>query len=302
MANNIALGIDIGGSGIKGAPVDLAKGEFTADRLRIETPSPSTPENVAAVVKKIVEHFGDAVDPATPIGITVPAPVVHGVVPRIANLDEGWTGCNADELFTKALGRPVFVYNDADAAGIAEVQYGAAKDQPGLVIMTTLGTGIGTALIHRGILIPNSELGHVELDGHDAESRAAASVKEKKKLSYKEWSKKRLTPYYSYIEGLFYPDLFVVGGGVSKDGDKFLGDIDIDTPIVAAKLQNQAGIIGAAWLAAEAAGVLDVDGAAPVPTAASAAKAPAQSATEKANKAPAKAPAKKAAKKATPKK
>lgn len=240
------LGIDIGGSGIKGAPVCLDQGDFAVDRLRIPTPTKSTPANVADVVRQIVDHFADQIDADSPIGLTIPAPSLGGVVPFIANLDQKWTGLNADEFFTERVGHPVRVINDADAAGIAEVHYGAAKDIGGLVIMTTLGTGIGTALFYDGVLIPNAELGHLELGGKDAETWAAASVKDKKHLSYKKWAE-RLQIYYSYLDRLFFPTRFVVGGGVSRDADKFLHLIDVRADIVPATLENRAGIVGAAW-------------------------------------------------------
>lgn len=241
------LGIDIGGSGIKGAPVDLETGEFAGERFRIETPAESTPANVADVVKQIVDHFADVIGDA-PVGITVPAPVVHGTIPFIANLHADWKGLEAEKFFTERLGRPVTIVNDADAAGLAEVQYGAAKGTQGVVVLTTLGTGIGTAVINDGVLLPNTEFGHLEIDGHDAESRAAMSVKEKKDLSWSEWAK-RLQRYYETVEMLLWPDLFVVGGGVSKKADKFLPLLKLKTPIIAAKLENKAGIIGAAWMA-----------------------------------------------------
>ncbi len=241
------LGIDIGGSGIKGAIVDLDTGEFVTPRKRIDTPKPATPEACAAVVAEIINYFKDEVGDG-PIGLTVPGPVVHGVVPLIANLDKSWTDLNAEKFFHDYLGHPVTLLNDADAAGLAEVHYGAAKDHPGLVILTTLGTGIGSAIINRGVLVPNTELGHLEIDGHDAESRAAASFKEREGLSYAEWAK-ALQRYYSFVEMLFSPDLFVVGGGVSKDHDQFLPLLKLRTPIVPAKLRNKAGIVGAAWLA-----------------------------------------------------
>ena len=245
------LGIDVGGSGIKGAPVDLAMGDFAVPRLRISTPEKSSPKNVAAVVAEIVAHFkGHLADDAR-IGLTIPAPVVHGTVPFIANLHKSWAGCEAAKFFENFLGRPVTLVNDADGAGLAEAHYGAAKGNDGLVIMTTLGTGIGTAIIYRGVLIPNAELGHVELDGHDAESRAASSIKEREGLSYKEWAV-RLQRYYSHLEMLFSPDLFVVGGGVSKDSDRFLPHLELKTPIVPATLRNRAGIIGAALAARDA--------------------------------------------------
>lgn len=246
----LVLGIDVGGSGIKGAPVDLEAGEFVGDRLRIPTPEKSTPENVGDVIAEIAEHFSDQIGDA-PIGVAIPSPVIHGVVPFIANLHQDWVGVNADEFLTQRLGRPITLVNDADAAGLAEVRYGAAAGNPGLVIMTTLGTGIGSAIIYRGVLVPNAELGHVELDGYDAETRAAASIKEREELSYKKWSK-RLQRYYSYIEMLFSPDLFVVGGGVSKDADKFLPRLELRTKIVPATLRNRAGIIGAACAAQDA--------------------------------------------------
>lgn len=247
----VALGIDIGGSGIKGAPVDLAAGEFAADRLRIDTPKKSTPQNVAEVVGQIVEHFADQIGPDAPIGITMPAIVKQGITRSAANIDPSWIGFAAEELFEQVTGRDVFVVNDADAAGIAEVVHGAAKDVDGLVILTTLGTGIGTALINNGNLVPNSELGHIEIDGHDAESRASSRVKEDEGLSYKKWARKRLQRYYETLEFLFSPSLFVVGGGISKDADKFLPLLELQAPIVPAQLRNTAGIVGAAHIAAD---------------------------------------------------
>ena len=192
------LGIDIGGSGVKGAPVDLEAGDFAADRFRIETPERSTPDNVVRIVGEIIDHFADTLGDA-PVGITVPAPVRHGVTPMMANLDEAWEGLQADKFFADKLGRSVTLVNDADAAGLAEVQYGAAKGTQGVVILTTLGTGIGTAVINDGILLPNTEFGHIEIDGHDAESRAAMSVKENEELSWSEWAE-RLQRYYSELE------------------------------------------------------------------------------------------------------
>ena len=243
------LGIDIGGTGIKGAPVDLATGEFVADRLKIKTPKPATPEAVAEVVEEIAEHFAGSLGDS-PIGIAIPAVCQRGVARSAANIDPSWVDTDVDALITERLGRPVHVVNDADAAGVAEVRYGAAKDVPGLVILTTLGTGIGSAFLLDGKLMPNSELGHLEIDGQDAEHRAAQSAKERENLSYPEWAK-RLQRYYSHVEGLFWPDLFVVGGGISKSSDKFLPLLDLRTPIIPAELRNSAGIVGAAWLARE---------------------------------------------------
>ena len=242
------FGIDFGGSGIKGAPVDLDTGEFAAERLRIETPDKATPSAVADVVHELLDRAEAPAD--APVGITVPGVVTHGVVRSAANIDKAWIDQDAERLFGERLERRVTVINDADAAGLAEARYGAAKDEHGLVIVTTLGTGIGSALVYDGVLVPNSELGHLEIDGHDAESRAANSVREAKDWSWEKWAE-RLTTYYRAVEALFSPDLFVVGGGVSKHGDKFLPLIDIRTPIVPATLRNTAGIVGAALLAHE---------------------------------------------------
>src|ERR671917_1058692 len=243
------LGIDIGGSGIKGAPVDLTTGELTTERLKIATPEKSTPKNVAAVVGEIVDHFADQIGDG-PIGVTIPAVVTHGKTRSAANIDKSWIDAEAEKIFEDHLGRDIYLVNDADAAGVAEVHYGAAKDHPGLVLLTTLGTGIGSALVYRGVLIPNTEFGHLEIDGHDAESRAASSVKDREGLSYSAWAK-RLQRYYERVEALLWPDLIVIGGGVSKDADKFLSKIDVHAELVPAKLLNTAGIVGAAWLAAD---------------------------------------------------
>ncbi|MFT4264671.1 MAG: ROK family protein [Nocardioides sp.] len=241
------FGIDFGGTGIKGAPVDLVEGEFAAERVRIKTPASSTPENVAEVFAELLAEFPD-VD--GPIGVTVPGVVRHGIVRSAANIDDAWIGADADTLFTRALKRPVHAVNDADAAGLAEVHYGAAKGQRGLVIVTTLGTGIGTAFVYDGMLLPNTELGHIEVDGHEAEARMSNRVREEKELSWKHWAK-RLTTYYQTLERLFSPDLFLVGGGVSKDFEEFGPLIEVDTELRPATLLNKAGVIGAALYASE---------------------------------------------------
>lgn len=246
------IGIDFGGSGIKAAPVDLEKGDFAADRERIPTPDPATPEAVAEVFVELLETLGadgGSTDSTSPVGVTVPGIVRRGVVGSAANIDDAWIGTDADALFTRATGRAVRVLNDADAAGIAEVRFGAARGQSGLVIVTTLGTGIGGAMIHDGVLVPNAELGHLEIDGHVAEKWTANSVRENDDLSWEEWAE-RLTTYYRTLERLFSPDLFVVGGGVSKHAASFLPMVAIDTPIIPALLRNKAGIIGAALYAA----------------------------------------------------
>jgi polyphosphate glucokinase len=243
------LGIDIGGSGIKGAPVDLAIGELTEKRLRIPTPPKSTPKNVAVVVGEIVNNFAQIIGDG-PIGVTIPAVVTHGKTRSAANIDKSWIDAEAEKIFESHLDRDILLVNDADAAGIAEVHYGAAAGHPGLVIMVTLGTGIGTAIVYRGVLIPNSELGHIEIDGQDAEDRAAASVKENQGLSYKEWIP-RLQKYLERLEALLWPDLIVIGGGISKNSDKFIPKLKLNAEVVPAKLLNTAGIVGAAWLAAD---------------------------------------------------
>lgn len=246
MTTDHGFGIDFGGSGIKGAPVDLTTGDFAADRVKIDTPRPATPSAVAEVLVELVGRFPAS---SAPVGVTVPGVVRRGVVGSAANIDESWIGTDADALFTEALGRDVHVVNDADAAGLAEVEYGAAKGRRGLVIVTTLGTGIGSAMIHDGVLVPNSELGHLEIDGHDAEERAANSAREKEDLSWEEWAE-RLTRYYRTLERLFSPDLLVVGGGISKRSVDFLPLVDIETEIVPAELLNRAGIVGAVLEAA----------------------------------------------------
>lgn len=246
--SGLPFGIDFGGSGIKGAPVDLEKGEFAQERVRIDTPHPSTPQAVAAVFSDLLGRFEES---DGPVGVTVPGVVVRGVVSSAANIDKGWIGEDVDRLITEKTGRDVHVVNDADAAGLAEVRYGAAKGRQGLVIVTTLGTGIGSALVYDGVLVPNSELGHLEIDGHDAEKRAASSAREREDLSWEEWAK-RLTRYYRQLERLFSPELFVVGGGVSKKADEFLPLLEIETEIIPAQLRNAAGIVGAALYAREA--------------------------------------------------
>ena len=241
------FGIDFGGSGIKGAPVDLSTGEFASERTRYETPAGGKPQDVAEVIARLV---AEGADDGAHVGITVPAVVSHGTVKSAANIDESWIYTDAETMFRDKLRRDVVVVNDADAAGLAEVRYGAARGERGLVVLTTLGTGIGTALLYDGVLVPNAELGHIEIDGKDAETVTANSVREKKGLSWEKWAE-RLTTYYRTLEKLLSPDLFVVGGGVSKQAEKYLPLLDIETRIVPAQLRNTAGIVGAAVLAAE---------------------------------------------------
>jgi len=241
------LGIDVGGTGIKGAPVDTRTGRLLADRHRILTPQPATPDAVAGVVGELAKFF----DWTGPSGATFPAVIKHGVAHTAANVDPAWIGTNAEELFAQAIGGDVTVVNDADAAGIAEMQFGAAQGREGVVIMVTLGTGIGSAVFLDGVLLPNTELGHIQMRGVDAEDIAAESVREGEALSWKKWSK-RLDEYLNILEGLFSPDLFVIGGGVSKKSGKFIPRLDLQTEVVPAELLNEAGIVGAALAHASA--------------------------------------------------
>ncbi|MDO5746958.1 MAG: ROK family protein [Actinomycetaceae bacterium] len=243
-----AFGIDIGGSGIKGALVDLDKGVFIGERLRIPTPQPSTPDAVATVCAQIAQEFEIGED--IPIGIDFPAPLPDGKVPWMANLDQSWVGKNLADVMEQKIGRRVHVLNDADAAGLAEMRYGVGKNYSGVVVVTTLGTGIGSALFVDGTLVPNTEFGHIEVGGKDAEKRAAASVRKKKNLSWEEWAS-RLERYYGTLEKMLWPSAIIVGGGVSRKHDKFLPLISISTPLVPAQLRNTAGIVGAAAYAFE---------------------------------------------------
>ena len=227
--------------------MDLIAGHLIADRFRIPTPKPATPTAVAVVVGQIIAHFPQASE-VDQIGVAIPAVVRRGVAMSAANIDKSWIDTDVDALFTDLLDREVHVVNDADAAGVAEYAHGAAHGQRGLVCAITLGTGIGSALIHDGVLIPNSEFGHLEVDGHpDAEKWCAASVHENQGLSWHEWAS-TLQSYFTQLERLISPDLFVVGGGISKQADEFLPLLNLRTPIVAAAHRNNAGIIGAAAL------------------------------------------------------
>ncbi|MGI8696319.1 MAG: polyphosphate--glucose phosphotransferase [Mycobacteriales bacterium] len=240
------FGIDIGGSGIKGAVVDLRTGRLLSERTRIPTPIPSTPAAVGAAVTTVVSEQNWR----GKVGATFPAVIDDGVARSAANVDHDWIGTDVDAVFTAALDQQVSVLNDADAAGLAEVRFGAAKDVRGVVLVLTFGTGIGSGMFLDGELVPNTELGHLQVDGKDAEQRAAASVRERKDLSWKKWSK-RVTEYLRNLEGLFTPALFVIGGGVSKQADKWQEHLDVRTPIKAAQLHNDAGIVGAALHARE---------------------------------------------------
>ncbi|MFF9775576.1 polyphosphate--glucose phosphotransferase [Streptomyces sp. NPDC013978] len=244
------FGVDIGGSGIKGAPVDLELGDLADERYKVLTPHPATPDAVADGVKEVVDHFGWT----GPVGITFPGVVTGGATIRTAaNVDKSWIDTDARALLGDRLGGlPVTVVNDADAAGVAEVQFGAGRGRQGTVILLTFGTGIGSAVFSDGVLVPNTELGHLELNGHDAETRASTKAKEDHELTYEHWAK-RVTKYLAHVEMLFSPELFIIGGGVSRKSAKFLHLIEgIRAEIVPAQLQNNAGIVGAAMRAAKA--------------------------------------------------
>ncbi|MFZ7087883.1 polyphosphate--glucose phosphotransferase [Curtobacterium sp. RRHDQ10] len=243
---SLAVGVDIGGTGIKGAIVDTESGELTTDRIKKATPDGGKPHDIVAVVVEIVNELG--VDADAPVGVCFPAVVQQGRTMSAANVSKKWIGFEAEALFEKELGRQIHFVNDADAAGFAEQQFGAAKGVDGLVIMTTLGTGIGTALINDGVLIVNAELGHIEIDGVDYETKASYAAKERDDLSWKHWAK-RLQKYYSHLEAYLSPELFVVGGGISKHHEEFLPLLDLHAKIIPATLRNNAGIIGAAALA-----------------------------------------------------
>lgn len=240
------LGIDIGGTGIKGAPVNTETGELLGERFRIPTPQPALPNPVADVVGQIAAHFNYQ----GPTGITFPGIIKKGVVFSAANVDASWMHTDAAGLFSAHVGGEVSVVNDADAAGIAEMRFGAGRDRNGIVILLTLGTGIGSAIFLDGKLLPNSEFGHLKIRGKDAEKRASERVREEKNLSWKDWSV-RFNEYLTELEHLFSPDLFIIGGGASKKADKFLPHLTSKTEvmIVPAQMQNNAGIIGAAYLA-----------------------------------------------------
>lgn len=243
------FGVDIGGSGIKGAPVDLDRGDLAQERHKVLTPHPATPDAVVAGVCEVVEHFGWQ----GPIGATFPGVITGGTARTAANVDKSWIGTDIQKLVSDRLGgAPVTVLNDADAAGVAEMHFGAGKDRKGTVLLLTLGTGIGSALFTGGRLVPNTELGHLELHGHDAEKRASSKAREDEDLSWEHWAH-RVQKYLAHVEMLFSPELFIIGGGVSRKAHKFLPLIEgISAEIVPAQLQNNAGIVGAAMAASEA--------------------------------------------------
>jgi polyphosphate glucokinase len=239
------FGIDVGGSGIKGGIVDLDTGQLIGKRYRLATPHPATPPEVAKTIAKVVNEFGWT----GPVGVTYPGVVTGGVARTAANVDKSWIGVDLCEVIAAELGdQDVVVLNDADAAGLAEERYGAGKDNSGVIVLLTFGTGIGSAVIHNGKLLPNTELGHLEVHGKEAEHRAASSVRDEHDWSYKKWAK-QVTKVLVTIEDLFCPDLFIAGGGISKKAHKWVPRLQNQTPVVAAALQNTAGIVGAAMAA-----------------------------------------------------
>jgi polyphosphate glucokinase len=239
------LGIDVGGSAIKGAPVDVAAGSLLEERVKMETPQPATPEAVAATVASLAARF----ETQGSVGVVVPAVVKQGVTWTAANIDSTWIGCDIGALLQEALGRPAVLLNDADAAGLAEMHFGAGRDRRGTVVMLTLGTGIGSAVFMDGVLLPNTEFGHMLIRGKPAEHRAAAQVRKLERLSWPTWAQ-RVSEVMVAIELLLWPDLFIIGGGVSRKHDKFMHLLECRTPVLPAALGNDAGIVGAALVAA----------------------------------------------------
>ena len=240
------LGIDVGASGIKGAIVDIEKGVFVGERFRIPTPVPSKPKAVAKVFQEMVQHF----DWKGAIGVGFPTVIANGVALTASNIDKKWIGTNVEKLFSEATGCRVYVRNDADVAGIAEMEFGAGREAKGTIMLITIGSGLGSAIFVNGMLLPNTELGHLHFKGTVAERYAADSIRKKEDLSWKEWSK-RFNEYLQHLDFLFSPDLFILGGGASKKFEKYKLNLKVRCPVIPAQLLNHAGIIGAALLAAQ---------------------------------------------------
>jgi polyphosphate glucokinase len=241
-STNTGFGVDVGGSGIKGGIVDLDTGELVGERFKLATPQPATPAAVATTVAAVVREFGWT----GKLGVTYPGVVTNGIVRTAANVDKDWIGTNAAEVISAELGgQEVTVLNDADAAGLAEERYGAGKDNTGLIVLLTFGTGIGSAVIHNGVLLPNTEFGHLEVGGKEAEHRAASSVKERKEWNYQRWTEE-VTKVLVAVENAIWPDLFIAGGGISRKADRWIPMLKNRVPVVPAALLNSAGIVGAA--------------------------------------------------------
>jgi polyphosphate glucokinase len=253
-SSDLAIGLDFGGSGIKGAVVDVVTGLLVGDRLRVPTPRPAVPREVVAVIDGLVRRLAEPWPPtegdAFPVGVGIPAAIRDGTTLTAANIDSAWIGFPAERELARTMHRTVAAGNDADVAGLAEMRFGAGRDQSGLVMMLTIGTGIGTALFIDGRLVPNTELGHIELKGHDAEERVAESARDRFGLNWRDWAA-GFDAYLHALERLFWPDLFIFGGGASKRADNYLSYLTVKTPIAIATFRNNAGIVGAALIAHE---------------------------------------------------
>ena len=252
---SIAIGVDVGGSGIKAAAVELETGALASERIRVLTPDPSSPEAIIKVIGRLVKRISTTIhDPRAPVGVGMPCVIIDGVTITAANIDKGWVQFAAQEAMSKAVGRPVVVGNDADVAGLAEMRYGVGKTDPrvrvGVTIFLTLGTGTGSAIFNDGVLVPGSELGHMEIRGRDAERRSAASARVRRGESWKYWAGD-LDEHLKAIDKILWPRFFILGGGVSKQGDRFIPRLTCRPPVMAATLRNEAGIVGAALLAAD---------------------------------------------------
>ena len=248
----IAIGVDVGGSGIKAAVVDVEDGRFRSERVRVPTPNPSTPDAVIDSIERLVHRLtrSAGLGPTTPVGVGVPGVTMHGVVLTAANIDKAWVDFHLVERLARSLARPVAIVNDADAAGIAEMRFGVGKGQPGVVIFLTLGTGVGSGTFLDSKLLPNTEFGQMEIRGRAAERRSASAARVRKGLSWKAWTLD-LDEHLNAIDALMWPDLMILGGGVSKNADRFLPRLTVRCPVVPAQLRNDAGIVGAAIVASE---------------------------------------------------
>ncbi len=258
-SSRIAIGIDVGGSGIKAAVVDVESGRFRSERIRVATPSPSTPDAVLASVARVIKRLArsSGLGDATPVGIGLPGVTIDGVLKSAANIDPAWIDFPVVERLTRVIGRPVTIINDADAAGIAEMRFGIGRDKPGVVIFLTLGTGVGSGVFVDGKLVPNTEFGQMEIRGRAAERRSAAAARVKRGLSWKAWAAD-LDEHLDRIYQLMWPNLMILGGGVSKNADKYVPRLTVACPVIPAQLRNDAGIIGAAIVAAEGAPAVPV--------------------------------------------
>jgi polyphosphate glucokinase len=248
----LAIGVDVGGSGIKAAVVDIEGGKFASERLRVPTPMPSTPDAIIASIGRLVRRLAKAngLPNTTTVGVGLPGVALDGKIMTASNIDQGWIGYPVVDRLTKVLGRPVQIVNDADAAGIAEMRFGIGKGERGVVIFLTLGTGVGSGVFNDGRLVPNTEFGQMEIRGRTAERRSAAAARVRRGLSWKAWATD-LDEHLHAIDTIMWPNLMIIGGGISKNADKFIPRLSQRPPVVAAQLRNDAGIIGAAIVGAE---------------------------------------------------